>query len=69
MAQYDLPNFITTMYLNVFQDKLLCKLEENEPEIATSQEDEVKFLFPYFAALFIKLPNEIKIDCKSIKSK
>lgn len=25
----------------MFQDKLLSKLEENEPEIATSQEDEV----------------------------
>lgn len=30
----------------IFQDKLLSKLEENEPEMATSQEDEVcKYLF------------------------
>lgn len=28
----------------LFQDKLLTKLEENEPELATSQEDEVKYI-------------------------
>lgn len=27
-----------------FQDKLLTKLEENEPELASSQEDEVNFV-------------------------
>lgn len=29
------------MYLFLFQDKLLTKLEKNEPELASSQEDEV----------------------------
>lgn len=28
-------------YFYLFQDKLLTKLEENEPELASSQEDEV----------------------------
>jgi len=27
--------------ISLLQDKLLSKLEENEPELATSQEDEV----------------------------
>jgi hypothetical protein len=30
--------------VSLLQDKLLSKLEENEPELATSQEDEVCFL-------------------------
>jgi hypothetical protein len=33
--------FFETLLL---QDKLLSKLEENEPELATSQEDEVSFV-------------------------
>jgi hypothetical protein len=32
--------------LSLLQDKLLSKLEENEPELATSQEDEVRFASP-----------------------
>jgi hypothetical protein len=36
-----LSNLYTTSLL---QDKLLSKLEENEPELATSQEDEVSFV-------------------------
>jgi hypothetical protein len=36
-----LSDFCTTLLL---QDKLLSKLEENEPELATSQEDEVIFI-------------------------
>jgi hypothetical protein len=30
--------------VSLLQDKLLSKLEENEPELATSQEDEVRFV-------------------------
>jgi hypothetical protein len=33
--------------LSFFQDKLLSKLEENEPELATSQEDEVRCILRY----------------------
>jgi len=32
---------IQLAFYSVFQDKLLTKLEENEPELASSQEDEV----------------------------
>jgi hypothetical protein len=40
------------MIIFLLQDKLLSKLEENEPEMASSQEDEVINL------------NKIKIKCK-----
>jgi len=32
---------IKLLFNSIFQDKLLTKLEENEPELASSQEDEV----------------------------
>jgi len=32
---------IEPAFNSLFQDKLLTKLEENEPELASSQEDEV----------------------------
>lgn len=32
-------------YIFLFQDKLLTKLEKNEPELASSQEDEVSERF------------------------
>lgn len=35
---------IKYIYIFLFQDKLLTKLEENEPELASSQEDEVSKL-------------------------
>jgi hypothetical protein len=37
--------FFSDLYTtSLLQDKLLSKLEENEPELATSQEDEVSFV-------------------------
>nr|KAF7438321.1 hypothetical protein H0235_000712 [Vespula pensylvanica] len=55
----------------LFQDKLLTKLEENEPELASSQEDEdIKGLIEHFDIVRktcdrpekLQLPNELVVQ-------
>lgn len=65
---YSQRNLIHRIYIFCFQDKLLTKLEKNEPELASSQEDEVS---KRFLAITLKIDRRLvgfSVELASLES-
>ena len=65
---YSRRNLNHRIYIFCFQDKLLTKLEKNEPELASSQEDEVS---KRFLAITLKIDRRLvgfSVELASVES-